>query len=424
MLGVVPRKASKIRYPEVISELGLDSAFIRGYFDGDGWVIKTKRHRLQRGLGFASNRDFLDGMAAVIERELGISKPIFTTKSVSKSRPRIDPYHGRIEYRRNGDTKRIVDFMCEDMGFFMERKLGELYKFYKLKLDNGRKLTEQQHNSHLHKKFYLPVTNQQAYNQLLMVSSTNEISLPTIPQTNYYRHPKNKITFQGRTQSLDKWAKEVGLKDRNSLYRRIQRWGVEEALTRPVKKELDPATIYEIRKDHILSNDEMGKKFDLPPQRIRHIRKGYTYKNIHPELIWKDMYKERLYDAPHAKKITYQGKEMKLTDWAKEVNIPYQTISKRIKAGWSIGEALGLVKPEKKEPQDYLKNKTLEYNGRSATYEEWSELTGLPVTTINSRVLAQWPTKAVLFAKEGTRIDDYLQEERIKGLWQFLKFIL
>lgn len=96
----------------------------------------------------------------------------------------------------------------------------------------------------------------------------------------------------------------------------------------------------------------------------------------------------------------------------------------RIKAGWSVGEALGFVEREKKGPQDYVKAKRLTYNGQTATYKEWSELTGLPITTINSRVLANWPEEAVLNTPQGTRLEDYLQARRVRGLWRFLKFIL
>jgi hypothetical protein len=42
------------------------------------------------------------------------------------------------------------------------------------------------------------------------------------------------ITFAGRTLTLMDWAKEVGI-DYTALIRRIDRWGVERALTTPVE---------------------------------------------------------------------------------------------------------------------------------------------------------------------------------------------
>jgi len=174
MLGVVPRKARKIRYPEVISELGLDGAFIRGYFDGDGWIAIGKRSTLR--LGFASNRDFLDGITTVIEGKLAIVKPTF----FANKRKHRNGYYGSINYSGREDIKKIVDFMCSDMGFFMERKLGKFYKLY-MQLENKKgRLTGKERNGRLYKKFYLPEAHQQAYSQLLLLSRVHE-PLPPFP---------------------------------------------------------------------------------------------------------------------------------------------------------------------------------------------------------------------------------------------------
>lgn len=476
MLGVVPRKASKIRYPKIISELGLDGAFIRGYFDGDGWIwISKKYERRNLRLGLASNRDFLDGLAAVIQEKVGISKPAFISNTPDKWRPVANPYHGCIDYQRQQDIKKIADFMCEDMGFFMERKLGAYYRWYyrnrakvsyrqernmrvqkalRVLAGTNQKLVQVRHKDLVrmlitqttapkhrsdHGKSRLPRELQEtlcfAYRKGEggVITLSRKYNVPRgqlrgclkyngVNTSKNYR-PIRNITFNGKTQTLAEWAKETGI-SKTVLETRIRRWTIEKALTHPVKKDLDPQVIYGIRKDHTLSNNEMARKYDVKPNHVRQIRTGHVYKDIYPELIWKDMYKERLYETPRTVKIKFQGKEMKIRDWARETGICEGTIARRIRTGWSVGEALGFVEREKKGPQNYIKNKRLVHNGRSATYEEWSELTGLPVTTINSRVLANWPEEAVLNAAQGTRLEDYLQARRVRGLWRFLKFIL
>lgn len=41
------------------------------------------------------------------------------------------------------------------------------------------------------------------------------------------------VTFNGRTMCVVEWAEEIGI-ERSALLRRLQKWGVEKALTTPV----------------------------------------------------------------------------------------------------------------------------------------------------------------------------------------------
>lgn len=43
----------------------------------------------------------------------------------------------------------------------------------------------------------------------------------------------HKITFDGKTMCVTEWAAEIGI-DYTALIRRIQKWGIERALTTPV----------------------------------------------------------------------------------------------------------------------------------------------------------------------------------------------
>ena len=50
------------------------------------------------------------------------------------------------------------------------------------------------------------------------------------------RRDNNYITFEGRTQTVAQWAREIGI-NRATIYRRLQAgWSIEETLTIPSKK--------------------------------------------------------------------------------------------------------------------------------------------------------------------------------------------
>lgn len=49
------------------------------------------------------------------------------------------------------------------------------------------------------------------------------------------RHAIHYVTYQGRTQSVQEWADEMGLKQ-TTLSARLKKLSVEEALTKPLAK--------------------------------------------------------------------------------------------------------------------------------------------------------------------------------------------
>ncbi len=57
--------------------------------------------------------------------------------------------------------------------------------------------------------------------------------------------------------------------------------------------------------------------------------------------------------AKHTSKchpLTYQGRTQTMNDWARELGVPHQRISKRLKRGWSVERALG--QPARKWKRD------------------------------------------------------------------------
>ena len=77
-----------------------------------------------------------------------------------------------------------------------------------------------------------------------------------------------------------------------------------------------------------------GYKDTLTIERID-VNKGYSPDNC----TWADYYTQARNRTDNVK-IRFNGKEMILTDWAKEVGINESTIRARLKRGWSIEDAL------------------------------------------------------------------------------------
>lgn len=77
-----------------------------------------------------------------------------------------------------------------------------------------------------------------------------------------------------------------------------------------------------------------GYKDTLTIERID-VNKGYYPNNC----TWADNYTQARNRTDNVR-LKFNGKEMILTDWAKEVGINYKTISDRLKRGWTVEEAL------------------------------------------------------------------------------------
>jgi hypothetical protein len=69
--GLIEKKAKRVELPKIPQEY--ISHFIRGFLDGDGWIVKRNK-RNEVDLGFVSgNRNFLESLSKVINKEIGIS---------------------------------------------------------------------------------------------------------------------------------------------------------------------------------------------------------------------------------------------------------------------------------------------------------------------------------------------------------------
>src|SRR5688572_17104326 len=86
------------------------------------------------------------------------------------------------------------------------------------------------------------------------------------------------------------------------------------------------------------------------------------------------------------------GESDSLSGWSRKTGIPRQTIWKRLAAGKSPDQAIGM------SPSDETRSWgiTIEAAGTERTIVEWSRVTGIPVATIYHRLSAGWTASQVV----------------------------
>ena len=87
--------------------------------------------------------------------------------------------------------------------------------------------------------------------------------------------------------------------------------------------------------------------------------------------------------------VQHNGKNQTLTQWCKELGLSFTTISQRVRVlGWTPEEALGLV------PRDSVKiahnAKYISYNGETKTTAQWADFLGISSEKIGNRLRAGW----------------------------------
>ena len=98
--------------------------------------------------------------------------------------------------------------------------------------------------------------------------------------------------------------------------------------------------------------------------------------------------KEQQRNASFNHKLFYNGCERTISDWSEITGIRHDTISRRLKMGWSINDALS---GEVRETE-----RIVEHNGESLTIKQWASKLNLPVRTINTRYYKGWSLDKVL----------------------------
>lgn len=118
--------------------------------------------------------------------------------------------------------------------------------------------------------------------------------------------PTRLIEFNGKCQSLNAWAREIGI-GTNLLHYRLSRWSVEDALT------ISPFAQHTVIDKRMVDAIEAAR-----PDEVKVSPYAYRF-------------------------LLYKGKSLPLGEWARITGIPRITLTMRLKLGWPIERALTTV---------------------------------------------------------------------------------
>lgn len=145
-LGVNPNKTRNCRSPKISKPF--QRHFIRGVFDGDGWIyMRKKRNEISTGFSNGS-RSFLEDIVGMLNEFLNLTtNHVRERRKITRSGKKALVY--QLDYYCTNALK-ILKFMYGDLipqGLFMERKYKkylEAKEFYEYILSGGRKYREVQ----------------------------------------------------------------------------------------------------------------------------------------------------------------------------------------------------------------------------------------------------------------------------------------
>lgn len=94
----------------------------------------------------------------------------------------------------------------------------------------------------------------------------------------------------------------------------------------------------------------------------------------------------------------YNGRSLTMYEWARDVGLNVGTLHHRIRAGWTITEALTTPRQQGQiRGGGCATAKRLEWNGHTYTVKQLAEAVGLPYETLRGRLKNKWPIdRAVL----------------------------
>lgn len=94
--------------------------------------------------------------------------------------------------------------------------------------------------------------------------------------------------------------------------------------------------------------------------------------------------------------ISYRNRHLALAAWAEETGLTRETIANRLEHGWSVGQALGFARPpagtgHRPERQNrHFPKREVTYDGRTLSATAWAKVTGISSDTIRGRLDAGW----------------------------------
>lgn len=193
----------------------------------------------------------------------------------------------------------------------------------------------------------------------------------------YKEQARNKrnnqnISFNNKTQCIAAWAEELGITS-GALSRRIELWGMDKALSTPGCKNHQTVTYQGKTYSYSRWAEILG--IDVSTLRGRIITKGWTV--------------ERAFTTDvnnHHLQITYNGETKSLSEWSSELNISRELLHTRIQdLGWSVHDAFTVL-PGHRRPGYNRKNRLFSYKGVTKSLSEWAKELDMPINTLKNRL--------------------------------------
>ena len=124
--GVCPQKTGNEIFPVDKIPLSLIRHFIRGFFDGDGWLTITHHGKRKQcaNLGFCGNENMLSDIRDYFEETLGCYH--IKISLVSKGYTGF----GNLIYGSKKDVKAICDYLYDEANIFLSRKKEKYDLFF------------------------------------------------------------------------------------------------------------------------------------------------------------------------------------------------------------------------------------------------------------------------------------------------------
>lgn len=123
-LGCMNAKTFKIKFPEWLNN-DLTPHFVRGYFDGDGWVGKAS-------ICIVSTLNFCNSLSKIIKEKLNINTYIRARCPERKNNIRM------LEISGGKQTRKFLKWMYKDATIFIERKYNKFLEHLEYEKDLGK----------------------------------------------------------------------------------------------------------------------------------------------------------------------------------------------------------------------------------------------------------------------------------------------
>ncbi len=96
-------------------------------------------------------------------------------------------------------------------------------------------------------------------------------------------------------------------------------------------------------------------------------------------------------------KLTYKGKTLTLTQWARELNLDYEKVRARYKYGWSVEDIFEAPSNKYHKPRSHeTRSVLITYGDKTQTVTEWATELGVPYEVIRSRHRYGWSPERII----------------------------